>query len=331
LTGLLDRWGWDVHAPHVLDHARRHHLPVALLIVDLDHFKRINDEFGHPAGDAVLRATADVLRASVRNADLVGRFGGDEFLVLLHGADTDQALAVARRINTGITAIDQAITTPDLMPTLHGLTASVGLATGSPRGNDTPESLLFDADTALRNAKNAGRDNIQVAGLSLAGLNAPNESTRTQQPLDITKVTTTVAAAPQASYWQGLYELVHLLKGEWVPAILAALADGPRHFTEILSTIQATTVGQPDSGRWLHDSILGRTLRRMEDKKLVTRHEESARFPKSTVYELTPRAAALLSALTPAVDLLSTEASPPAAAQTRVSHGGAARPLRAVG
>ncbi|PSL53235.1 diguanylate cyclase (GGDEF)-like protein [Saccharothrix carnea] len=309
LTGLLDRWGWDVHAPHVLEHAQRQHQPVALLIVDLDHFKRINDEFGHPAGDAALRATAKVLRTAVRKADLVGRFGGDEFLILLPGADADQALTVAQRISTGIAAIRLDASTPGVITTIRGLTASIGITTTSRPGNDTPESLLFDADIALRNAKGAGRDSIQASWLPVV----PSEEEAA------------AAVAQQASYWQGLYEVVHLLKGEWVPAILAALADGPRHFTEILSTIHATTVGQPDSDRWLHDSILGRTLRRMEDKQLVTRHEEPARFPKSTVYELTSQAAALLSALTPAVNLLSTEPGPPpTATQTH-------RPLQAVG
>lgn len=103
------------------------------------------------------------------------------------------------------------------------------------------------------------------------------------------------------SYWGGLHKLTHVLDGEWVPAILATLAHGPRHFTEILDAIQVTGTGQPDPQRRLHDSILSRTLRRMEDKGLITRHEVAATFPKSTTYELTSWATDLLTALLPAV------------------------------
>lgn len=102
-------------------------------------------------------------------------------------------------------------------------------------------------------------------------------------------------------YWQGLHELTRVLDGEWVPAILATLAHGPRHFTEILTEIQSTGTGQPDPNRRLHDSILGRTLRRMEDNGLITRDELTATFPKSTTYELTSWATTLLSGLIPAV------------------------------
>ncbi|WP_051772751.1 diguanylate cyclase [Saccharothrix sp. NRRL B-16314] len=337
MTGLLDRWGWDLHAPHVMDHARRHHQSAALLIVDLDHFKHINDDIGHPAGDAVLRATAHVLRTAVREADLVGRFGGDEFIVLLPGADIDQALAVARRISTGVSAIRlDAKTAPGTTAALHNLTASIGIAVDQP-SSDNPETLLLDADTALRDAKRAGRATIRTAGqpvdpdhhdtFRLTPTTPPQADAPDGQPSSAA-----VVAAQEPSYWQGLYEVIHLLKGEWVPAILAALADGPRHFTEILSTIHDTTLGQPDSDRWLHDSILGRTLRRMEDKNLVTRHEEPARFPKSTVYELTPRAATLLSALAPAVHRLAAETGPsPVPQQACETHRRPGTPLRAAG
>jgi hypothetical protein len=83
LTGLLDRWGWDASAPQAFARAVGQRRSTALLIVDLDWFKLVNDEFGHPAGDAVLRSTAAVLRNASREGDLVGRYGGDEFLMLL--------------------------------------------------------------------------------------------------------------------------------------------------------------------------------------------------------------------------------------------------------
>jgi DNA-binding HxlR family transcriptional regulator len=110
-----------------------------------------------------------------------------------------------------------------------------------------------------------------------------------------------VSAESGTKYWHGLHELTRVLDGEWVPAILATLALGPRHFTEILTEIQSTGTGQPDPNRRLHDSILGRTLRRMEDNGLITRDELTATFPKSTTYELTTWATILLSGLVPAV------------------------------
>ncbi|SDJ02197.1 HxlR-like helix-turn-helix [Actinokineospora alba] len=110
-----------------------------------------------------------------------------------------------------------------------------------------------------------------------------------------------VSAEGSTSYWHGLHELTRVLDGEWIPAILATLARGPRHFTEILTEIQCTGTGQPDPKRRLHDSILGRTLRRMEENGLITRDELTATFPKSTVYELTTWATMLLSGLIPAV------------------------------
>lgn len=120
-----------------------------------------------------------------------------------------------------------------------------------------------------------------------------NEHSNDQQAL--------VGAKSGTKYWQGLHELTRVLDGEWVPAILATLAHGPRHFTEILTEIQRTGTGQPDPKRRLHDSILGRTLRRMEDNGLITRDELAATFPKSTTYELTSWATILLSGLIPAV------------------------------
>ncbi|MDQ3579168.1 MAG: winged helix-turn-helix transcriptional regulator [Actinomycetota bacterium] len=103
-----------------------------------------------------------------------------------------------------------------------------------------------------------------------------------------------------------------MLDGEWVPAILATLAHGPQHFTEILTAIQTIGTGQPDPTRRLHDSILSRTLRRMEENGLITRDELTATFPKSTTYELTTWATALLSALIPAVLCTATRALPEA-------------------
>ncbi|GGS59407.1 diguanylate cyclase [Actinokineospora fastidiosa] len=317
LTGLLDRWGWDIHVPRALEDARRRQRPVSLLVLDLDRFKRVNDEYGHPAGDAVLWATAHVLRTAVRGSDLVGRLGGDEFVVLVPGADTEQALGVARRISAGIAAIvvDAPVASGGTTA-IRSFTVSIGVAVHAATDPTSIETLLLEADTALRHAKHAGR-NTTCIGAEVLEPADERSGERDHQPAPVrrdgnpaleTSSTTTdrTALVQEPAYWHGLYEVLQLLKGEWVPAILATLINGPRHFTEILSTIHDTTIGQPDSGRWLHDSILGRTLRRMEDKDLVTRHEEPNRFPKSTVYELTPLASVLLTTLAPAVRCVST-------------------------
>lgn len=314
LTGLLNRWGWDVHAPHAFSKALRRGQPVTLLFIDLDHFKPVNDEFGHAAGDTVLSATADVLRHAVRDSDLVGRFGGDEFVVLVPGADTEHALAVGRRIHADIAAISLAAADASGAETvLSGFSASIGVAVHTSGADDADvDKLLLEADAALRRAKRVGRNTIRIASPTLdTGLDDPSElpsspgSSRhdyvpLQRPTPCMPCRT-VVPAQEPMYWFGLYNLLQLLRGEWVPAILGTLADGPQHFSEILATIHDTAIGQPDSDRWLHDSILTRTLRSMEDKNLVVRHEQPARFPKSTMYELTPLAATLLTDLAPAV------------------------------
>jgi diguanylate cyclase (GGDEF)-like protein len=338
---LLNRWGWDIHAPHALDEALHRGRPVTLLVIDLDHFKRVNDEFGHPAGDAVLRATAHVLRNAVRDSDLVGRFGGDEFVVLVPGADIEHALAVGRRIHAGIAAISLApAAASGIEAALSGFSASIGTAVHAPGADEVDiDGLLLEADAALRHAKRAGRNTIRLGSSAL--------DTESDDPSELDNETGSsphdyvlprqltpcmprrvVGPARESTYWFGLYKLLQLLKGEWVPAVLGALADGPQHFSEILATIHNTAIGQPDSDRWLHDSILTRTLRSMEEKKLVVRHEQPARFPKSTMYELTPLAATLLADLAPAVQWGSTRDAHGHSADTTGTRGTDELPLR---
>src|SRR6201999_4197783 len=97
-TGLLNMRGWRESAVKELARADRTRAPVGVLMVDLDHFKQINDTWGHPAGDDMLLAVANVLRTETRPADVVGRFGGEEFVVLLPDADDEAAAAAADRI-----------------------------------------------------------------------------------------------------------------------------------------------------------------------------------------------------------------------------------------
>lgn len=169
LTGLLDRWGWDTYAPEALRGAHERRQPLALLLLDLDHFKDINDRYGHVAGDMVLHAIAEVLRASCRDDDVVGRYGGhggDEFLALLPTANRDRAMAVAGRVLEGVKSLQVSV--PDVdrgaRTTLTGLSVSIGVALYVPaRGVEpTIEALVLEADAALLVAKREGRDTVRM-------------------------------------------------------------------------------------------------------------------------------------------------------------------------
>lgn len=168
LTGLLDRWGWEEAALHIWTGARQRHSSLALLFVDVDRFKRINDTAGHLAGDAVLQAVAAELRRATRDTDIVlGRYGGhggDEFLVLLPATDLDGALAVADRIMHGIrSTIVPVKTRAHTTTTITDITVSIGIAVGEPGHNlKAFDDLILDADAALGEAKNRGRDQIHV-------------------------------------------------------------------------------------------------------------------------------------------------------------------------
>jgi diguanylate cyclase (GGDEF)-like protein len=169
LTGVLDRWGWDTYAPEALRGAHERRQPLALLLLDLDHFKEVNDRYGHVAGDMVLHAVAEVLRASVRDQDIVGRYGGhggDEFLVLLPMTNRDRAMAVAGRVLDGVKALQVGV--PDVdrgtRTTLTGLTVSIGVALYVPARGIEPviEELVLAADAALLTAKREGRDTVRM-------------------------------------------------------------------------------------------------------------------------------------------------------------------------
>lgn len=125
-------------------------------LIDLDHFKRINDRFGHPVGDEVLRTFAMSVLTNIRMIDHLGRYGGEEFLLVLPDTDTDQALQIVERLRGVIAALDWSATASDL-----ALTISAGLSAIA--ASDTPEDLLGRTDRALYRAKDAGRNRVLVA------------------------------------------------------------------------------------------------------------------------------------------------------------------------
>jgi len=161
-TGVFNSEAWRAAAGSALAHTRRQEQQlVAVIVVDIDHFKAVNDVFGHLAGDDVIARTAATIVGSVRSSDVVGRFGGDEFCALLFCVDPRDALATAERIRLGIEAL--TFTDPGL-----GVTASIGLA-AAPAGVDLAE-LMAAADRALYRAKRAGRNRVETAERRADGL-----------------------------------------------------------------------------------------------------------------------------------------------------------------
>jgi diguanylate cyclase (GGDEF)-like protein len=158
-TGLLNAIAWQQAAIRELDRMAREHSSAGLLLVDLDHFKAVNDNYGHLVGDAALQAVGLRLKRELRQYDVVGRFGGEEFVALLPGVDTAQAAAAAERIRSAIASI-----LPSEMGTGTDATlaASLGVAMYPLHGDDLGE-VLRAADTALYLAKNAGRNRVTVA------------------------------------------------------------------------------------------------------------------------------------------------------------------------
>ncbi len=133
---------------------------VAVLMLDVDHFKSVNDRYGHPAGDTALRMVADLLRQRTRVFDSVARYGGEEFVVVMPGASTQEAVMAAERLRE---AVLQLRFTP-VAELVHRLSVSIGVAVCSPQGRElSPEALIKAADQALYDAKGRGRNRVELA------------------------------------------------------------------------------------------------------------------------------------------------------------------------
>lgn len=155
LSGLLNRRAFMERSTALFDHCRRHGQPCTVLMIDIDHFKRINDRHGHQMGDTAIRASAEAIGQALRDADLLGRLGGEEFAALLPHASADSARQVAERIRGAIAQLGLA------SPAGHPVTftISIGMA-ASERHHTGIEPLMADADAALYRAKAAGRNRV---------------------------------------------------------------------------------------------------------------------------------------------------------------------------
>lgn len=158
LTGLLNRAAITENLAHEMDRAQRDSKPLGVVLLDLDNFKAVNDTHGHAAGDAVLREAARRMKASMRCYDKVGRYGGEEFLIVASGcAEPDNVLTLAERVRRRI--MEEAV---DIGGHLLAVSCSLGAALSSSAGKEDASSLIGRADEALYRAKANGRNRTEM-------------------------------------------------------------------------------------------------------------------------------------------------------------------------
>lgn len=161
LTGVANRRRFDESLAAEWRRCRRDHAPLALLMIDIDHFKLYNDHYGHLAGDACLQSVANALKEGLgRSHDLVARYGGEEFVCLLPDSDPAGARAKAEALRIAVEGMDIP---HEASPTARMVTISMGVAVKVPNGDSDPEQLVAEADAALYAAKNGGRNRVCTA------------------------------------------------------------------------------------------------------------------------------------------------------------------------
>ncbi len=155
LTGVASRRSFFVQAERALEQAKRYDQFISVIMVDLDHFKLINDQYGHARGDEAIRLAAEASEAVLRRSDIIGRYGGEEFSVVLPDTDEAAAKTIAERVRSQVGAI--------VVPgTTKALSVSVGVVSCLPNAEDTVDSILDTADRAMYEAKRLGRNRVEV-------------------------------------------------------------------------------------------------------------------------------------------------------------------------
>lgn len=157
LTGVFNRRYFDIHLKQMIEKSRETGKQIAMIMLDMDHFKQVNDTYGHLAGDAVLRKLSSILKTSFRVTDLVARYGGEEFVVLLNNADSAMGSKIAEEFRALVAKTEFMI--PGQVKGLHK-TVSVGVA--QIQAGDSPEDFTARADKALYQAKESGRNKVVV-------------------------------------------------------------------------------------------------------------------------------------------------------------------------
>jgi diguanylate cyclase (GGDEF)-like protein len=166
-TGLLNAATWESEAVAEISRAMRTRSPLSVALIDIDHFKAVNDTYGHLVGDKVLRALSDAFREQLRDYDLAGRFGGEEFVVLLPQTDEADALSIAERLRAHVAGMAVPADDGAAPGTLVSLTVSVGVAALGAAGSEVTD-LLTAADAALYYAKQTGRNKTHVAPANIS-------------------------------------------------------------------------------------------------------------------------------------------------------------------
>ena len=162
LTGIYNRRYMDSHLDRKIMEIGETNKPVSVMMLDIDHFKKVNDTYGHGAGDEVLKGVAGRIDGGIRDFDLLARYGGEEFVVIMPSTPADDALMVAERLRKRLEREPFAVSESDEP---LAVTASIGVAT-TRDANETAEALLGRADKALYQAKDAGRNQVRSADLA---------------------------------------------------------------------------------------------------------------------------------------------------------------------
>lgn len=157
LTEVANRRGFDIALKGAVDQSQSTGRPCALLMADLDHFKRINDNFGHQTGDKILRFVANTLKNNIRGGDIIARYGGEEFAIILPNTEQSGALNVAQNLLKEVSA--RQLTTGNSSKPIGRITMSIGLTLY--QNNESLESFIERADQCLYQAKNAGRNQVK--------------------------------------------------------------------------------------------------------------------------------------------------------------------------
>jgi diguanylate cyclase (GGDEF)-like protein len=153
LTGLYNRQVFDILMEQALNEYQRLPKPISLLLLDVDHFKQVNDRYGHMEGDHVLRELTPLIRSCLRRSDLAFRWGGEEYLIMLRGSTADDAVGVAEKLRAAVAEYRFLVG-----GNITNITVSIGVAEYVP--GDTADTLVSRADEGLYAAKNLGRNKV---------------------------------------------------------------------------------------------------------------------------------------------------------------------------